>query len=267
MKNAIITSSHRIASLAGASLATALIFAAACAPAFAADKDKSSGWNWSFNWDGNVMKGSGKTITDKRAVSGFDALSLKGSFDVLLVQGATEGVEITGDDNIVPLIETRVDGTKLVIGPKKSTSFSTRNPVTITVQAKNLNAIAVSGSGDVRSTGLKTDAMGVSISGSGNVKLDGLQSTSLGVVIAGSGDFSASGKATTQIISISGSGDVRTEKLEGSDVTVKIAGSGDAHVAAKNTLTASIAGSGDITYVGDAKVTQSVAGSGSVSRK
>jgi Putative auto-transporter adhesin, head GIN domain len=268
MKNApALKHSQRAVSAAGAILASALIFAAACAPALAADKDKSNGWNWSFSWDGNVMKGSGKPITDKRAITGFDSLSLKGSFDVTLAQGANEGVEITGDDNIVPLIETRVDGTKLVVTTKKGTSFSTRNPILITVQAKNLNAIAVSGSGDVKANGLKADALGVSISGSGNVKLDGLQSTSLGVVISGSGDFSASGKATTQIISISGSGDVRTEKLEGTDVTVKIAGSGDAQVWAKNTLTASIAGSGDITYVGDAKVTQSVAGSGSVSRK
>jgi Putative auto-transporter adhesin, head GIN domain len=260
-------SAKRVAAASSAVLAVALIFAAASAPAYAVDKDKSNNWSWSFNWDGNVTKGSGKTMTDKRAVTGFDSLSLKGSFDVSLVQGAAEGVEVTGDDNIVPLIETRVDGNKLVISSKKGTSFSTRNPITIAVQAKNLNAIAVSGSGDVKANGLKVDALGVSISGSGNVKLDGLQSSSLGVVISGSGDFSASGKATTQIISISGSGDVHTEKLEGTDVTVKIAGSGDAQVWAKNTLTASIAGSGDITYIGDAKVTQSVAGSGSVARK
>jgi Putative auto-transporter adhesin, head GIN domain len=262
-----LNGAKRAAAASSAVLATLLIFAAASAPAYAADKDKSNNWSWSFNWDGNVTKGSGKTITDKRAITGFDSLLLKGSFDVQLVQGAAEGVEVTGDDNIVPLIETRVEGNKLMISSKKGTSFSTRNPITIAVQAKNFNAIAVSGSGDVKANSLKVDALGVSISGSGNVRLDGLQSSSLGVVISGSGDFSASGKATTQIISISGSGDVHTEKLEGADVTVKIAGSGDAQVWAKNTLTASIAGSGDITYIGDAKVTQSVAGSGSVNRK
>jgi Putative auto-transporter adhesin, head GIN domain len=263
-----ITSSVRFAGLACA-LCLGL---AITTPAQAADKtDKAdketyNSWNWNFNWNGNVTKGSGKVATDKRALTGYDALALKGSFDVRLAQGANEGLEVLADDNLLPLIETRVDGSTLVVTAKKGASFSTRNPIVVNVTVKNIKAIAISGSGDILGAALKTDALAISISGSGNVKMDNLTSETLSVGIAGSGDFTANGNAKQQTISISGSGDVRTDKLEGLDVIVKIAGSGDASVWAKNTLLASIAGSGDIRYKGDAKVTQKVAGSGSVSK-
>lgn len=264
-----MTSTQRFSHGLLAVAAITLCMGMTSAPATAADKDNKdthNNWNWNFNWGGNLTKGSGKVATDKRVISGFDALALKGSFNVVLNQGTTESVEVLADDNLLPLIETRVDGSTLVVAAKKGVSFSTRNPLVVNITAKNLKAIAISGSGDVLGISIKTDALAISISGSGNVKMEKLQSDNLSVAIAGSGDFSANGTAKQQAISISGSGDVRADMLEGQDVVVKIAGSGDATVWAKNTLLANIAGSGDISYKGDAKVTQKVAGSGSVSK-
>lgn len=257
--------------LAGAAsiAASALCLSVALLPAAQAGEgtDTKLSLSWNTFWGGKMTKGSGKVTTDKRTLSGYDALGLKGSLNVKLRQAAEEGVEVTGDDNIVPFVETRVEGNTLVVTTKKGVSFSTRNPITVLVKVKSLKAIAISGSGDLSAEPLKIGALATSISGSGNVHFDGLQADSFSLVIAGSGDFTANGKAAQQTISISGSGDVRADKLEGEDVTVTIAGSGDASVWAKGTLTASVAGSGDIRYVGDPKVTQRIAGSGSVARK
>jgi hypothetical protein len=227
----------------------------------------SSSFGWtSWLWGGERVSGSGKLATEQRTVSGFDGISVSSGVKVVLRQSGKEAVEVKADDNIVPLIETRVEDRKLAIGIKRGYNVSTRNPVVVTVDLDKLNSISVAGTGDVESEQLKGSDLRVSIAGSGDVKLGTLSLGSLSVSIAGSGDFSASGSAPTQKYSISGSGDIRAIKLEGKDVTVKIAGSGDARVWAKDTLTASIAGSGDITYVGDAKISKSVAGSGSVSK-
>jgi hypothetical protein len=218
-------------------------------------------------WGGERVKGSGKIVTDKRAIAGYEAVSVKGPQRVVLRQSGNEGVEVTADDNIVPLIETRLDGKTLEIAMKRGYSVSTRSEIIVTVDVKRLTAVALSGSGDVLSQALQTSSLDVSISGSGDVALNNLTADSLKVAIAGSGDFTATGNVPTQRYSISGSGDVRSIKLQGRDVTVKIAGSGDAQVWATGTLTASIAGSGDVVYVGEAKVTSSIAGSGSVAKK
>jgi hypothetical protein len=191
--------------------------------------------------------------------------------NIKLVQGAAEGVMLSADDNILPLIETTViddkNGKTLLITPKKGSAYRTNTPVTVTVDLIALQALAIRGSGDVRSAALKTPQLTVSISGSGDIAMQQLSTDSLSVAIAGSGDFRAEGRAQTVAFKIAGSGDVRASTLEADDVSVSIAGSGDAAVKANRNLKVSIAGSGDVIYSGNATVTKSVAGSGSVRQK
>jgi hypothetical protein len=62
-----------------------------------------------------VIKGSGKIVTDNRELTGFNELIAQGSFNLILTQGEKEGVRIVTDDNVVELFQTRVDGKKLYI--------------------------------------------------------------------------------------------------------------------------------------------------------
>lgn len=215
---------------------------------------------------GQQVRGSGKVVSEQRALSGYDAVAVQGPHRVILRQSGHEGVEVSADDNIVPLIETQLENGTLVVRMKKGYSVSTRDEMIVTVDLKQLKKVSLSGSGDVLSQALRVPSLNVSISGSGDVALNGLITDELSVAIAGSGDFTASGQAAQQRYSVSGSGDVRCAKLQGAQVKVKIAGSGDAQVWATATLDASIAGSGDVRYTGDAKVSKSVAGSGSVTK-
>ncbi len=54
------------------------------------------------------VSGSGKLQTEARNVTGFQAIATHGSVKLVLRQGAREGLELHADDNILPLIETRV---------------------------------------------------------------------------------------------------------------------------------------------------------------
>ena len=220
---------------------------------------------WDWGW-GKGVAGSGNIKTESRAVINFTAISLNLPADIELRQGATESLTIETDDNLLPLIETVVEDGKLKIRPtEKNTNFKTKT-MKIVVNLKNIDAISVAGSGDVRADSLKATNLKASIAGSGDIRIKSLTADFLKVNIAGSGDFSVTGKANNFEASIAGSGDIRADKLEAKDVKVSIAGSGDAAVWATQTLKVSVAGSGDIKYYGDAAVTKSVAGSGSITR-
>lgn len=214
-----------------------------------------------------MIQGSGRMVTETRALSGFQDIAAGGSMQLVLRQSGKEGIEIRADDNIVPLIETKVVGGRLEIGSRKNTSYSTRNEIVVTVDLINLRRLDIGGSVDVVGNGLKTKALQVSLGGSGEVNLPDLQATDLRINVGGSGSLAASGKGRKIDIAIGGSGDVDLEAFDADDVTVDVAGSGSAGVTANKTLRAAIAGSGDVTYRGDANVTKSVAGSGSVTRK
>lgn len=217
------------------------------------------------------VTGSGKLQTESRAVGSFQAIALHGSMNLVLRQAAREALELRADDNLLPLIETRVVNRNgvptLDIGTKDRSSYSSRNPVTVTVDVVTLTALAVSGSGEVSGEGLKAPALKVSLSGSSDLKLGKVSFDEASVKISGSGKADLSGKAARLTLSISGSGDATTRELDVDDVIVSIAGSGSASVNARKTLGVSIAGSGSVDYGGDPSIKTSVAGSGSVKKR
>ena len=214
-----------------------------------------------------ATEGSGRVSTESRAVADFSRIALRGSMTLVVNQGDKTSVTVRADDNLLPLLETVVDGSRLEIGWKKGESVRHKNNVTVTVVTPRLTALAVAGSGDVELGAFSTPNLKLSLAGSGNAQLAGLKTGELGVSVSGSGDVRGNGQAGKLTISIAGSGGVRLNDMQSDEVKVRIAGSGDVAVHANKTLSVSIAGSGDVVYSGDATVSRSVAGSGSITKR
>lgn len=213
------------------------------------------------------VTGSGKVISETRPVSAFHAVVLKGPMDLVLRQGAKEAVEVRGDDNLLPLVETTVRGDTLEIAAKRGASYTTRNRLVVTVDLVTLKELALVGAGDASGEGLKAGQLKLRVEGAGDLRLHRLAAEALAIDLAGSGDVTVSGRTGKLSVAIAGSGDVVTRELEADDVSVSIAGSGGARVNARKTLAVSIAGSGDVDYTGEASVKASIAGTGSVQKR
>jgi len=215
--------------------------------------------------------GSGRAASETRSLPAFEAIALAGSIDLRVRQGATQAVEVSADDNLLPLLETMIESTSkgatLSVRWKRGESISTRARVTVDVVVPQLRSLAAAGAGDIRVEGFDTPALQISLAGSGDVRLLRLSTEELAVGISGSGSVEGSGRTTRLKVSIAGSGDVELADLRADEVSITIAGSGDAEVQAQKTLDVTISGSGDVGYRGDAVVKQSVQGSGSVTRK
>jgi Putative auto-transporter adhesin, head GIN domain len=218
---------------------------------------------------GDRVKGSGRIVDDRRPLSGFVAVHLNGPIDVQLKASDRDGVTVRADDNIAPLIETRVTGgdrPSLEIGVAGGASFrASRRPVVV-VEFRALSELVIRGSGDARADRIAAEDFVLSMTGSGDARIDALQATRFAAVVSGSGDLVVSGRADEQAYRLSGSGDVSAGRLEGRRLQVSIAGSGDAVVHASEILDVTIAGSGEVAYRGSPRVTQRIRGSGSVHR-
>lgn len=193
-----------------------------------------------------TLSGSGTTATQAREAKGFNAVELAIPGKMEIVQGDKEGVTITADDNLLPQIETYVEGEALRIRFRKGLNVRTQTPIRVLLHVKALRAISLAGSADVLAPSLTARDLAVRISGSGDVQLGG--------------------KADSLEVKISGSGDVKAGKLEAQSAKVSIAGSGGVTLWAKQSLEVSVAGSGDVRYYGDPTVAKKIAGSGSVRR-
>lgn len=250
--------------------AVATVFAALCSaptPAVAADPPLTiAGVTFGT---GERVKGSGRIVEDRRPLAGFMAVHVIGPIDVQLKASDRDSVTVRIDDNIAPLIETRVSGgdrPALEIGVASGASFRTSRTPVVVVEFRALSELVIRGSGDIRADRIAADDFTLSMTGSGNARIDNLQATRFAAVLSGSGDLIVNGRADEQAYRLSGSGDVSAGRLEGRRLQVSIAGSGDAIVNASETLDATIAGSGDVAYRGSPRVTQRIRGSGSVQK-
>lgn len=238
----------------------------------------------------NRVKGSGVIREESRQIAGVSRLMLSMPADVTVIQGTTESVAISADDNILPLIGTRVENGVLVIDGDKNKGFSTRKGIKVRLTVKSLEGVTVNGSGDVSGNELKGDSFEVavrgsgdvkfqsvqagkvtiditgsgdvainaldsksvqaSIHGSGDIKLPSVRAADVAVSIKGSGDVSAAGTADRVDVEIAGSGDVRMARLISREANVRVVSSGEAHVYASEKLIARVSGSGDIRYAG-----------------
>jgi Putative auto-transporter adhesin, head GIN domain len=283
-----------------AAVSSALACGMITASAFAGDDNSTkttTTWTWNFghnnSYGNNQTKGSGVTKEESRAVANFSQLTLALPANVTITQGATESLTISTDDNLLPLMSTRVVNNELLIEGDKNRGFSTKQEIKIRLMVKSLNNIKIKGSGDVHGDQLKSDRLDIAIEGSGDVKFNTIRADQfkIGIVgsgdvhidtveskllesnvrgsgdvkfgsvkagqvnisVTGSGDVGAAGNADKVMIEISGSGDVRTSRLIAREVDVKIIASGDADVHATEKLNASVRGSGEIRYAGAPK--------------
>ncbi|MFL6695520.1 MAG: head GIN domain-containing protein [Vitreoscilla sp.] len=257
MRRLTANATHLVATLA----ITAAAVITACAmplPAHALTINFSTG-------DGNTIAGSGKQVTVARPVGAFSVLRMDSSVDVHAHQGTTPSVTVHADDNIEPLVETVVEGDKLVVRLKKGSSFHTHHDVFVDVVFTSLTAAQQHGSGDLHIDKLSAPRFESSIAGSGDLRIENAQLGQFALSIAGSGDVVLSGSADEARFGVAGSGDINARNFTARKVSVSISGSGDAHVNATEALEAKVAGSGDITYSGHPRdVSRHVSGSGSV---
>lgn len=211
-----------------------------------------------------TITGSGNTSEETRPVGGFTSLTLRAPIDVTLKAGSIERVTLRGDDNILPLIETRVVDGRLEIGVASNASFTTRRSLTAVVEFVKMSRVVIASSGNVRADTIKADVLEAVIQGSGDMGIDRVEANTVALSIGGSGDFTAKGRADSVGIVINGSGDAYCDRLEADQVAVSIRGSGDVRVAAARELKVNIDGSGDVRYRGRPKVVKSISGSGDV---
>ena len=195
----------------------------------------------------SVTKGSGKVVSQTRKVTGFTKVELSGSGELTIEKTGMESLTISAEDNLLPQLTSEVSGDTLTLGTKPNTTVVPTKPITYSLTVKDLNGIAVSGSGSVRVSNLTTNSLTTQISGSGTI--------------------SASGTVNDQAVDISGSGRYQAEQLTSKTAKVQISGSGHASVLATDLLDVKISGSGTLTYGGNPQITQEISGSGKLIKK
>jgi hypothetical protein len=216
-------------------------------------------------WNSKKIKGNGNVITKTRSIKNFDKVSIGGSFDVNLVDGAEGKITIEGEENLIPYIETEVKNGKLKVQFKENTNIRTTKKLVITIPFEDIEAVSLGGSGNVSvQKRMKSDDASFSIGGSGNITAN-VDANTVKASIGGSGSIKLKGKTDNFKCSIAGSGNVKAYDLEANTLKASIAGSGSVQTTVSTKIKASVVGSGSVYYKGNPKhIDNSSIGSGDV---
>lgn len=199
----------------------------------------------------DCVYGSGNQVTQTREVEPFNEIEVGGSIKLVLKQDSNASLRIVADDNIQELIDTRVNGNKLVIETENNLCDS--GPITIYATARTWEGIDASGAVEVVSDGtLSGERFKLELSGSTKVKLD-LNTGDMRTDASGATEVLLTGQARSHEIEISGSGEVEALDFVVGNYNIRTSGASELKINALNELNVRSSGSSEISYRGNPK--------------
>lgn len=210
------------------------------------------------------VRGNGRIVSEERVIGEFNKIVSSGSFVVDIVLSNETALIVETDENLLPYIETNIQGATLVIETKNDRCIKSREAITIYVDATSIEKLKLSGSGEIYCDNISGEILELNLSGSGTISCFGLNLNNLLANLPGSGEIKVGGTASIGEYDISGSGNIKGIGLLSDKCYANISGSGNIYTTVTELLDANISGSGNIYYQGDPEVIKIISGSGNI---
>jgi len=210
------------------------------------------------------INGTGSSVTENRTTSEFNSIRTAISADVYLRQDSVFKVEVSGQKDILDVLNTTVNGRELKIDFDHNKRIGSHSKIEIWISCPDIKKLSLSGSGNLTAlNNFSGENMDLEVSGSGSINITALHTDNVDATISGSGNISIlNGKATKIKTNVSGSGYIDFTGMKTNIAAVKISGSGDTKVNVSDELNVKISGSGDVYYKGRPLINTEISGSG-----
>jgi hypothetical protein len=195
-----------------------------------------------------TIKGTGPSKTKDFQVSNFHGIDVSNGFDVVLVQGNSEGLTLTVQENLLEYITVKVDQGILKIYSDKN--INSTQPMKARITFRDLSKLNVSGGGDVTSeTPVNVQKMDIGMSGGGDIAFN-LNADEMKCGISGGGDLKVDGNIRNYDLDLTGGGDVTSVINTSATIDCRVSGGGDVKITSKaktSDAKIDISGGGDLT--------------------
>jgi Protein of unknown function (DUF2807). len=229
-----------------------------------------------INISKNTIKGNGIYKEQDYGKMDFNAINVKGSFEVIIADAQDAPVKISGDENLIDTLQVYSENGVLNVHFKKNTNYTTKIGLKLTVpNTGKIKEINTSGSADVitESTltadnlsiigrgsstfkgSIKADKCSFDYSGSANFS-GTVEVETIEVDCAGSTEFNISGKADACKLSTAGSSSFKGFDLVVNKIDCNTKGSSDVQITCNEEIRVRTAGSTNFSYKGDAKIVE-----------
>lgn len=236
--------------------------------------------NIKINSNQQRVKGEGSVVTRTIEVGDFSEIKLGGNIEISkallntanrsadfnyeLSEGAPS-LQITVDENILPLLDISVDGNTLTVNSKDRKVKLLPSQFVINATSRDLTKVSISGCMNFNAEKpLQLKKLSTSVSGVGDIKMNDLSCEDLSCHVSGVGNIKLAGKADKGDFGVSGVGHIYCYDCVVKDLSCDVSGVGGAQVNASDKLKARVSGVGSIKYKGAASVDSKKSGVGSI---
>ena len=182
----------------------------------------------SFNFF-NYTKGSGNIVAEKRDIRDFTGVDASGAMRVEITVGKEFAVELEGDDNILPLVETSVRNG--VLHFERSGGICTENRLIARISLPELDNLEVSGATAAAVANVNSEDLKIRASGASKIEINGAAA-----------DLDAK---------ISGASKLNADNLQTARAKVRASGASKAAIFASESVDADASGASRIIYSGN----------------
>jgi hypothetical protein len=202
-----------------------------------------------------AVTGSGKLVTQDRAVAPFHALSVSSGIRTQVHRGPTTKVTVRADDNLIDNVATEVKSGRLEIHPKDVWTLSNAT-IEVDVTVTGLDAIEAAGGSEVKGDGLAGPKCALNLSGGTRVDLGTMACDKLDVDASGGAQLKLAGFAKQLALDVSGGVQLDTRPLDVKQAQVDASGGVSGHVAVADNLDAKLSGGVSLKVKGHPKVSR-----------
>jgi hypothetical protein len=215
-----------------------------------------------------AVVGSGVSRQEARTIDAFHEVEAGNSLlvNITVDPGAKPSLKISGDDNLVPLVESVIRDGTLVLRVKEGTSMKPKLPIVAEVIAGELEGVDASGAARITVKGVvKTKRFAAEASGAAQVVVEGLALSEAIADASGASQIELSGSAASLKVEASGAGQVKARALQVDDANVSIDGASVVVVRVSNSVAGELSGASQLDVSGNpAKKSVSTSGASRV---
>lgn len=218
-----------------------------------------------MSFDTYRVKGSGNVISETRNVSGFHGIDVGSAFEVVLVKSAEEKIVIETDDNIMPIIRTKVANGILEIENTENINDPTK--LKATIYYKNISDIKLSGAASLTSADvLQTNSLEFDCSGAASVELK-LEAGKFDGDFSGASELELTGMVEEAKIDLSGASDLKAFELNIKNLNLEASGAASVNVSVSGKMQINASGAASVRYKGDPDIQlEDISGASSVKK-
>lgn len=206
-----------------------------------------------------------RTVT----VGSFEKVRVDGPFEVRIVTGASPGVKLTGDRDLIERIAVQANGGTLTVRlgsggwGERFTSANAAPPV-ITLSTPRLTNLAISAGARATANRFAGQQVAVSVHGAGSLAIEKVEADQFTASLLGSGALTVSGRANRARLISDGTPTIDATNLMVKDLDVQLSGLGEITATARQTAEVTSSGLGKVTVRGPATCTVRAASGGPV---